>query len=56
MESYRFKKNYIYYLAIFLTVFTGWMLFSILDSDQAERNIIDKESLRLQVNYSPLER
>ncbi|MEW9671051.1 hypothetical protein [Ammoniphilus sp. 3BR4] len=55
MEPYRTQRKLFYLILMFFAVFIGWMLFSVIDTGQAEKNIIDKETLRLQVNYSPVE-
>lgn len=53
MESYPFRGKFLYLFFMFVAFFIGWMLFSVIETGEAEKNIIDKETFRLQVNYSP---
>jgi hypothetical protein len=46
------KKKALVVSAIILLALGSWVLFSLLDFGQAQRDILSKDTLRMQVNYT----
>ncbi len=52
MDLFRNNKSFFYMVFFLCSILGSWLLLSQFDTGQAHNNLIDKETLRLQVKYS----
>lgn len=52
MDWFRCNRSIVYIVFFLCGILGSWLFLSEIDTGQASNNLIDKETLRLQVNYS----